>query len=271
MINSAALLEPQAIEFYGDQLLAVQEPGTQRIFVPIARLCENLGVDRGSQVQRLQDHEVLNSGLMTLRLQTAGGLQEALCLRLDLVPYWLAQINTRRVRRAVREKLLLYQRECAAVLWDAFRPSGQPSSVALSTSGELSPAAQAYEMAMAIAAIARQQMSLEAQMIDIATTMSEHAERLAGLEMRLAPKHAISEIQATELAQAIKVVAHALGEQTGRNEYGGVYGQLYREFNIVSYKSLPIDQFERAMEWLRNWYRTIRQATKNQGDTLPSV
>jgi len=266
-MNNTALLEPQTIEFYGDQLLAVQEPGTRRVFVPIARLCENLGVDRASQLQRVQEHEVLNSGLLTLRLQTAGGLQDALCLRLDLVPYWLAQINARRVRQAVREKLILYQRECAAVLWDAFRPSGQPSSVALSTSGELSPAAQAYEMAMAIAAIARQQMSLEAQMTDIATTMSNHAERLAGLEMRLAPKHAISETQAAELAQAIKVVARSLGEQTGRNEYGGVYGQLYREFNVVSYKSLPVEQFDRAMERLRNWYRTIRPAARDADNT----
>ena len=267
-MSSTTSLEPQAIEFYGDQLLAVQEPGTQRVFVPVARLCENLGVDRASQVQRLQDHEVLNSGLMTLRLQTPGGLQETLCLRLDLVPYWLAQINARRVRRAIRDKLVLYQRECAAVLWDAFRPSGQPSSVALATQGQLSPAAQAYEMAMAIATIARQQMTLEAQMMEIATTMSEHAERLAGLELRLAPKHAISEAQATELAQAIKVVARALGEQTGRNEYGGVYGQLYREFNIVSYKSLPVDQFEHAMQWLRSWYRSIRQETRRAGDGL---
>jgi hypothetical protein len=265
-MSSTTSLEPQSIEFYGDQLLAVQEPGTQRVFVPVARLCENLGVDRASQVQRLQDHGVLSSGLMTLRLQTPGGFQETLCLRLDLVPYWLAQINARRVRRAIRDKLVLYQRECAAVLWDAFRPSGQPSSVALATQGPLSPAAQAYEMAMAIATIARQQMTLEAQMIEIATTMSEHAERLAGLELRLAPKHAISEAQATELAQAIKVVARALAEQTGRNEYGGVYGQLYREFNIVSYKSLPIDQFDHAMEWLRNWYRSIRQEIRRAGD-----
>jgi hypothetical protein len=266
-MHTSGLLEPQSIEFYGDQLLAVQEPASRRVFVPVARLCENLGVDRASQVQRLQEHEVLSSGLMTLRLQTPGGLQDALCLRLDLVPYWLAQINTRRVRHAIRDKLVLYQRECAAVLWDAFRPSGQPSSVALATPGELSPAAQAYEMAMAIATIARQQMSLEAQMTEIATTMSEHAERLAGLEMRLAPKHAISEMQSTELAQAIKVVARALGEQTGRNEYGGVYGQLYREFNIVSYKSLPVDQFDRAMEWLRDWYRRIQRTATHSGDT----
>jgi hypothetical protein len=61
------------------------------------------------------------------------------------------------------------------------------------------------------------------------------------------------------LSQAVKTVARELGARTGRNEYGGVYGQLYREFDITSYKSLPVAQFERAMEWLREWYRDIQQ------------
>ena len=258
MPDAAVLLEPRTIDFYGDQILAVEEAESRRVFVPLARLCDNLGIDRPTQTQRIQEHEVLRTGLVSLRLQTPGGPQETQCLRLDLIPFWLAGINSRRVRAAVREKLVLYQRECAAVLWDAFKPAGQPSSAALASTAELSPAAQAYEMAMAIAGIARQQMRLEAQMAEIAATMTGHAERLTALELTLAPKHAITEAQATELAQAIKVVARALGERTGHNEYGGVYGQLYREFGITSYKSLPVDQFERAMEWLRDWYRSIR-------------
>ncbi len=261
MNEKAATLEPRAIDFYGDQILAVQDADSKRVFAPLARLCDNLGIDRPSQTQRIQEHAVLSTGLVTLRLQTVGGAQEAQCMRLDLIPFWLAGINSRRVRAEVRDKLVLYQRECAAVLWDAFRPSGQPSSMALAAPGELSPAAQAYEMAMAIAAIARQQMRLEAQMTEIAATMTGHAERLNALELTLAPKHSITETQATELAQAIKVVARALGERTGRNEYGGVYGQLYREFGITSYKSLPVDSSERAMEWLRDWYRSIRSGT----------
>ncbi len=261
MLDDAEILTPRAIEFYGDQILAVEEVESQRIFVPIARLCDNLGIDRPSQTQRIQDHAVLQSGLATFTFETSGGPQPAQCLRLDLLPFWLAGINPRRVRAEARTKLVLYQRECAAVLWDAFRPAGQPSSVQHMVKESRSPAAQAYEMAMAIAAIARQQMHLEAQMAEIAATMTSHADRIASLELTLAPKHAISETQATELAQAIKVVARALGERTGRNEYGGVYGQLYREFGITSYKSLPVDKFESAMEWLRDWYRAIQRET----------
>jgi len=260
MADSMALLAPRTIEFYGDEILAVQDPATQRVFVPLARLCDNLGIDRASQAQRIQEHEVLRTGFETLRLQTAGGYQETQCLRLDLIPFWLAGINANRVKAEVREKLVLYQRECAAVLWDVFRPAGQPSSAALAApEGQLSPAAQAYETAMAVATLARQQMQFEAQLTEIAATMTDHAERLATLESALAPKHAITPTQASELSQAIKVVARALGERTGRNEYGGVYGQLYREFGITSYKNLPVEHFEQAMTWLRDWYRSIQR------------
>ncbi len=260
MAEDSASIAPHVIEFYGDEILAVEDPATHRIFVPLARLCDNLGIDRASQAQRLHEHAVLRTGLETVRLHTAGGPQDTQCLRLDLVPFWLAGINTNRVKPDVQAKLVLYQRECAAVLWDAFRPSGQPSSAALAAPNtQLSPAAQAYETAMAVAALARQQMQFEAVITEVAATITEHAQRLATLELVLAPKHAITPTQASDLSQAIKVVARALGERTGRNEYGGVYGQLYREFGITSYKNLPVEQFEQAMQWLRDWYRTIQR------------
>ena len=267
MAETTEALEPQAIEFYGDAVLAVQDGGTGRIYVPVGRLCDNLGIVRSRQIQRIQEHQVLRRGVVTMTLNTASGAQETICLRLDLVPFWLAGINANRVRSEVQEKLILYQSECAAVLWDAFRPAGQPSSTALNSSGNLSPAAQAYETAMAIATLARQQMNMESQLVDLATTISSHADRLAGLELTLAPQHAINEVQAAELSQAIKTVAQAMSERTGRNEYGGVYGQLYREFGITTYRALPTDRFHEAMEWLRNWYRAIRRDASSTGTT----
>ncbi|NJL06692.1 MAG: hypothetical protein HC911_17680 [Chloroflexaceae bacterium] len=269
-------LSPQGITFYGDEIIAILEPTTQHVYVPLARLCANLGIDPPSQMQRIQAHEVLSTALATLSIQSTGGPQATLCLRLDLIPFWLAGINTQRVRADVREKLVRYQRECAAVLWDFFRPPGQPSSAALdraTPTAPVSPAAQAYELALAVAALARQQMHIEDRLHQFATQLETQAARTEALELRLtAPEpqlraSTISEEQAAELAQAVKFVARALGERTGRNEYGGVYGQLYREFGITSYKQLPREQFAPAMEWLRDWYRTIQQERGPEPDT----
>jgi hypothetical protein len=44
-----------------------------------------------------------------------------------------------------------------------------------------------------------------------------------------------------------------LGKQSGRNEYGAVYGELYRKFEITGYKQLPAGRFQEAMNWLNEW------------------
>jgi hypothetical protein len=48
-----------------------------------------------------------------------------------------------------------------------------------------------------------------------------------------------------------------LSKQSGRNEYGGVYGELYRKFSITSYKLLPAAKFQESMSWLTDWYGSI--------------
>jgi hypothetical protein len=51
-------IEEKVVEFYEDELVAVRvEDGT--IFVPVRRLCENLGVAWTPQWQRIQRNEVL--------------------------------------------------------------------------------------------------------------------------------------------------------------------------------------------------------------------
>src|SRR5439155_24182497 len=80
-----APLPQRIVAFHGDELIAVQQPdGT--IFVLLAKVCDNLGLARWPQTRRIQSHAVLNEGLATLPVETAGGPQTVLCLRLNLLP-----------------------------------------------------------------------------------------------------------------------------------------------------------------------------------------
>ncbi len=63
--------------------------------------------------------------------------------------------------------------------------------------------------------------------------------------------------QASQISQAVKAVAIVYGKKTGRNEFGGVYGELYRKFGITSYKLLPAKQFKEAMQFLSEWYEQL--------------
>ena len=49
----------------------------------------------------------------------------------------------------------------------------------------------------------------------------------------------------------------SLTKRTGRNEYGGVYGEFYRKFGITSYKLLPASQFNNAIEFLTEWHQSL--------------
>ena len=55
----------------------------------------------------------------------------------------------------------------------------------------------------------------------------------------------------------VKAVAMSLSAQTGGNEYGGVYGELYRRYSITSYKQLPANKFAEAINWLNQWRESL--------------
>src|SRR6266545_6415874 len=142
-------LEQRIVPFYGDELVAVQQPDST-IFVLFARLCDNLGLRRYSQARRVQGHAVLSEGLIELTIETEGGPQVAQCLRLDLLPLWLSGIQAARTKAEVQEKLIRYQREASVVLWQAFKPQilieDHRDELATSTDAELAQLAQIAEL-----------------------------------------------------------------------------------------------------------------------------
>lgn len=125
-----------------------------------------------------------------------------------------------------------------------------------------SPAAQAYKIAMAVAEIARHQWVME-QRIDSAETRIADLETVVeqlGTQLA-APSRVVSDEQASQISQAVRAVGMVLSKRSGRNEYGGVYGELYRREGVTSYKLLPAKQFAPVMEWLSTWYQELTDET----------
>jgi len=251
MTEKISVVEQRAVTFYDDELTAVRADDGQ-IYVSVRRMCEALGLDRKSQSNRIRRHAILEEGYKGGVIMTSpspsgkgGGRQQATFLRVDLVPLWLSGIDIKRVNDEVRPKIERFQREAAKVLWEAFqegRLTAEPSLEELLKND--SPAAQAYQMAQAIMQMARQQLILESRLDD-------HETRLEVIETQMsAPSHAITESQAMQISQAVKAVAMAMPEPN----FGAVYGQLYREYEITSYKNLPANKYEDAMKFLTEWF-----------------
>lgn len=265
MTESALVpLEQRQVVFYEDEITAVliETSGRQEIYVPIRQICDYLGLAFAGQRARINRDNVLSEAVQIINIGAQGdkgGNPNVLCLPLKYLPGWLFGISASRVKPELQDKILRYQRESYDVLWEAFQEGRLTTETNLEDllAGD-SQAAQAYKMAAAIMKMARQQLLLEAELKSHASQLREHDNRLETLEIALGdPSHHITPAQAMQISQAVKAVAHELGRQTKRNEYGGVYGELYRRFEINSYKVLPKDKFEDALNWLNEWLQSL--------------
>lgn len=261
MTESAIVpVEQKTILFYEDEITAVRT-GEDRIFVPIRPIIERLGLNWSGQRLRLLRDPVLREEQRVCVIHTRRrGPQEALCIPLDYLSGYLFGISADRVKPEYREDVLRYQRECYRVLSEALQEGqlvGDTTLEGLLRTGD-PDTIQAYQIAQAVMRLARSQLLLEAR---LGGRLDEHENRLVVIEAKLAdPDRLVTPEQASQVSQAVKAVALELGRRSGRNEFGAIYGELYRKFGITSYKMLPARRFEEAMRFLTEWHESLTGA-----------
>ena len=266
--TNLTVIDRRGVTFYDDEITAVMaldpDKDQVQVFIPLRPICGFLGVQWAAQSKRIRRDPVLSSVAVSVSVmdtQSTPAQHRAMtCLPLDYLNGWLFGINANRVKDEVRERLIRYQRECYRVLADAFLERLPPAELPPSTATLI----QVREMGLAIARMAEEQIEFDRRLVaaegridKAAAVYGDLTKRVITLEKRTAPGEAITDEQASQLSQAVKAVAMELGEQTGKNEYGGVYGELYRRFGITSYKLLPAGKFREAMDWLSEWYSSI--------------
>lgn len=104
------------VNFRGDDLYGFE--ADDGIFVALKPIVESMGLDWSAQLKRVKRDPILAEGMAIMATPFGrGGDQEAVCLKMDLVNGWLFTIETARIKDdAVRERVVLYQRECYSVL-----------------------------------------------------------------------------------------------------------------------------------------------------------
>lgn len=108
------------VNFRGDDLYGFE--ADDGIFVALKPIVESMGMNWSGQEQRVKRDPILSEGICVMHTPFgAGGGQDCLCLRMDLVNGWLFTIDTARIKdEEVRDKVILYQRECHNVLFKHF-------------------------------------------------------------------------------------------------------------------------------------------------------
>lgn len=190
------------------------------------------------------------------------------CLQLEYLPGWLFGVTPSKARPELRAKLTRYREECFAVLWRAFQAeipqasgSAATSSSLSSTSASAAALVQVREIALAVAAMAEQQLALQEQVgtahqrLDrAASVVGDLQRRVSIVEERTAPAEYFSEAQAMEISARVKALAELLTEHdASHSHYQGVFGELYRRFGVSGYKAIRRGQYEHVQAFLEDW------------------
>lgn len=238
---------PQArLLFPANDIFAALELDPNERYVPLARLCATLGLTRSSQEKAVRAHQVLAQGLRILKVEMDTGEERQLCLRVDLLPLWLAGLDASKIDVSLAGLLTLFQRELASSLWQLFRPQGfGPEDGMIPERHNQNPAEQAFVAEHAMATLARHQLLIENQI--------DRRDEDLQPDDDYASRGDNHDHQAELLARAVRRVALAAQERTRRNEYPGMYTGLYRQFGISSYRRMPPTRLREALEWLERW------------------
>lgn len=94
------------------------------VFVPIKPICQAIGVDVESQIDKIQSDEILGPTTVLSTVVAADGKgREMRSLPLKYIYGWLFTINPKNVAPEARETVTRYRRECYDVLYEHFTGS----------------------------------------------------------------------------------------------------------------------------------------------------
>jgi len=265
-------LEQKTVIFYDDEITAVlvAEDKGKEVYVPVRPICEFLGIDWSSQRRRINRDPVLSEATMSVvitatdidpqsrRPQTSS----MLCLPLDFLNGWLFGVSAQRVKAELRERVITYQRECYKILSDAFQETQEEKSAVTPNIAALQ---QVKALGQALINLAEEQIQQEIRLVQTeqrldqaVVVVGDLTKRVEAVEGKLGdPGRKVTSAQAVDVSQAVKAVAMALSKASGRNEYGGVYGELYRRFEVPSYRELPASKYDDVMTWLNEWLQSV--------------
>ena len=115
------------VDFYGDEIMCVQDTATGKIYVGVSWICNGIGLSKSqkdTQVQKIQKDLALKIGCLKFQAGVFDENNETISIELDYLPLWLAKISiTPKMQEEnpiLASKLLNYQLKAKDVLAEAF-------------------------------------------------------------------------------------------------------------------------------------------------------
>lgn len=255
-------LEQHTLMFYGKPLVVVRlpngEPG-----VALNHLCENIGLDRRSQLRRVQQTKALAAGLFSMRISTAGGPQVVNVLTLKVTPAWLFGIDATRAKAEIRPEIERYQAECVDVLYQ------WASTPRLQAPATLVPEKPIEKPTMPTPDASRELWrEYYRQMTEFMDWQISVDEQLRSTEERLESIEAIIPMILEQLPPAtitpthqnlVKHYVSELSKLTNRH-YAQIYSALDTRFQVPRYDELREADWPQIQQWFREQFKRAGRA-----------
>jgi len=246
----------ETIIFNGKPLIVVRLPDG-RPGVVLRWICENLHVLPAAQVVRIKRTEVIADDLVYVRVQTEGGPQVMPTLVLHSVPYWLATIDTRSMKKDDERRLdiLNYQRNAVDALYEWAQ-----AHKALATPTSIIPAEQITKpIAPTEEASLEEWREYHRQMVvwidwqhDIEAWRGTVESRLEGLE-------SVTSIILEQIGPQTLTAAHQKHLQAyvkqlhekAHKPYPTIYDDLKTAFSVPRYQEIAEADWDNVVRWFK--------------------
>jgi hypothetical protein len=251
-------IEQQTILFRNRPLVVVRLPDG-RPGVVLRWICENLHIDPAAQVARIKRTEIIADDLVYVQVQTEGGFQTMPTLVLDAAPYWLATIDTKRVKDTEqRLEILHYQKGAVAALfaWASLQKAVAAPSKLVPSEPIVEPTRPSPDASPDEWLEYHQQMVVVLQWRrDVEAWRGNTESRLEGLEAitGLIPE-ILERLPAPTITPAhqnkVKYYVSQLSQVTGQHP-ATIYSALYTAFDVPRYQELLEAEWEQVERWFK--------------------
>lgn len=177
------------IDFHGSTLLAYPGDAPNNPLIAMKPVVEGMGLAWQSQLAKLKSHPILSKGVTDIVIPSSGGPQSTVAISLNKLNFWLATIQPNKVAPEIRAKVVLYQEECAEVLFAHFGGILTPQ-----------PKVPLRDVGGVVRSVTNKAMAALAVQVAATVAASEKrmADEMAASEKRIANERAAAEKRHTE-------------------------------------------------------------------------
>lgn len=240
-------------EFYAETYRAYL--GTDRnLYLRVADISESIGLDFASQLRRIKASVPLSRKLVYIEVDTPyqSSIRRRAVAHMNIegLTYWLATIDTSRVKSEIRGLIEQFQIEFVDTVWALYRSDIVSDVILAELDAYKSPAQRELSEAMdKIRGVMKQLENLEGRLTRIEGMVSDVA--------------VVNAQQQRQLQRMIETVAEALFEtKNGKLPKSQCFAICYNEFKdvfqIPVYSMLPEGRMEEAISYLTKRYRHLK-------------